>query len=204
MSTFSKPAQNPSVQSSNANSYRQKAVNQSPEEAFAMPLFPGYVKHSRQPRHTDLSHTGPNREQASAEKIQKLRSQLDLIEQRHRSELSQLETTWRRELAATVAAQSTHAKQAQNRLKPNLRHISTTYRVPKRLRPGWMDRSLSAVPKFLALVVAGITLAAFSAIAFSPEVLWASLSPIIQSAIPYIFVAGLLGVFVTAVWDTAR
>ncbi|MEL6602178.1 MAG: hypothetical protein AAFP20_03000 [Cyanobacteria bacterium J06614_10] len=175
-----------------------------------MPLFPGYVKPSRQPHHTYVSNAHPtnahlDHQQASAEKIQKLRSQLKRIEQRHRSELSQLEETWRRELAATIAAQSAQTKQIQNRrLKPTLGHISTTYVVPRRLRPGWMDRALSTVPRFLSLVVAGIMLAALTAIAFSPNGLWVSLSPIIQSAIPYIFVVGLLGVFVTAVWDTAR
>ncbi|MEL6468120.1 MAG: hypothetical protein AAFQ74_00195 [Cyanobacteria bacterium J06623_4] len=180
-----------------------------------MPPFPGYVKPSRQPHHTCVSNSHPsnanpsnadfNHQQASAEKIQKLRSQLKRIEQRHRSELSQLEETWRRELAATVAAQPAQQKQIQNRrLKPNLNHISTTYVVPRRLRPGWLDRALSTVPRFLSLVVAGIMLAALTAIALSPEVLWASLSPLIQSAIPFIFVTGLLGVFITAVWDTAR
>ena len=93
--------------------------------------------------------------------------------------------------------------QKRSKLSP-LQSVSATYLIPHRTPVSWVDKFLGAAPAFVALVVVGTGIAALSAIALSPTVLWPSLSLVIQAVIPFIFVTGLVSVGITAVWDAAR
>ncbi|MEO1622600.1 MAG: hypothetical protein AAFU53_16395 [Cyanobacteria bacterium J06632_3] len=111
-------------------------VNQSPDGAFEVPLFPGYVKHRSRPKYayindrltassTRPSPHGSSQRKAAAQvsaqhasaELHKLRSQLHSQEQRHELELRQLETQleakleakWQERLDAAITLQSSTA-----------------------------------------------------------------------------------------------
>lgn len=187
---------------------------------------PTYVSDRPTPRHTPQP-TDDTSAQHASEELHKLRSKLYSLEQRHNVELCQLEATWQSRLdAAITLPQSNPRSNPQldalkqrsvgpvfpapafpmplgNQVRPSLRHVPTTYQLPV-FRINAFDRVLGSVPTFFVWVVAGIALAGLSAIALSPTVLWPSLSIVIQTIIPYIFVAGLCSLFVTAVWNSGR
>ncbi|MGC1219320.1 MAG: hypothetical protein WA883_17740 [Phormidesmis sp.] len=203
------------------------AVNQSPEQAaFEMPLFPGYEESSQAAAAyvfpsayistSDVDPAIANSDPDTAkllQQLEELRQQMNRQTQRHRAELSQLDSTWQKQFTALTAApsadplvphqpasQPSHSTyQSTQRI---LSHIPTTYQVSRRTRVGWIENFLGSVPAFLWLVMLGMVIAGLCAIALSPTILWPSMSQIIRSAIPPLFVVGLVSLAITAVWDT--
>ena len=157
-------------------------------------------------------------ERITSERLKGLRHQLDRQETRHKNEILCLTNDWKRQLADLETSQTDNAQsrseqrrdiqrpeQTKSRYKKSpLQSISNTYQVPARAQTRWVDRSLGAIPVFIWLVVIGLGIAGASAIALSPGVLWPSFSIYIRAAIPLLFVMGLLGLGITAVWDTFR
>jgi len=173
-----------------------------------MPLFPGHIKqkHKRVVINQDAATRSPQSSaQSPSDEIQQLRSQIAQMEQRHTSEIQQLEALWQEQLAIELEPRLDSPITTQTaRPRLSLDHIATTYEVPRRLRLKWIERSLGSIPKFLLLVVAGMVLAAVGAIALSPTVLWPSVSTVIVDMVPTLFVIGLFGFFATAVWNVAH
>ncbi|MEO0769092.1 MAG: hypothetical protein AAFY72_06605 [Cyanobacteria bacterium J06649_4] len=191
---------------------------------------PTYVSDRPTPQPTPRP-TDDTSAQHASEELHKLRSKLYSLEQRHNVELRQLEATWQSRLDAAITLPQSNPRSNPrsnpqldaltqrskgpvfptpafptplgNQGRPSLRHVPTTYQLPV-FRINAFDRVLGSVPTFFVWVVAGIALAGLSAIALSPTVLWPSLSIVIQTIIPYIFVAGLCSLFVTAVWNSGR
>jgi len=168
-------------------------------------------------QYAELSHLVQEQSEMHRKQSQILQQQMRAQAARHQSEMSQLEQAWSHRLDTVVAnsqaaappvdrtAQPINSARPQSIKQPlPLAHVSTTYRVPHRARSPWVERVLGAVPTLVGLIVLGTTIAAFSAIALSPDVLWPSLRLIIQSFIPFVFVTGLAGIGITAVWDAAR
>ncbi|MEM6867578.1 MAG: hypothetical protein AAF528_04275 [Cyanobacteria bacterium P01_C01_bin.121] len=97
-----------------------------------------------------------------------------------------------------------HQARAKHRRPSPLQKVASTYRVPHRTQVRWVEKFLGAAPALVGLVVVGTAIAALSAIALSPTVLWPSLSIVIQTVIPFIFISGLISIGITAVWDSSR
>ncbi|MGD1863712.1 MAG: hypothetical protein ACFB0D_04080 [Phormidesmis sp.] len=236
--------------------------NQSPEETFDMPLFPGYVRSvptlqphmpAQQVRATNAAPTTKNSD-TDVEKLlkqygelsqlvqeqtrlhykqsQQLQQQMKTQAAQHQSELHQLEQAWSHRLDTVIAntqkaaatpadayqtvhpstvhtvphqARPTNSRNRQASRRPSpLQGVSTTYQVARRPQVRWVEKLLGSVPALVSLVVMGTVIAALSALALSPNVLWPSLSIVIQAVIPFIFVTGLIGIGITAVWSSAR
>ncbi|MEL7071314.1 MAG: hypothetical protein AAGN15_22070 [Cyanobacteria bacterium J06581_3] len=200
-------------------------LNPSPARSFFAKPFAAPIESAPSKRSIAADMTALQQQQAAlheqiqqqahitSERIKGLRHQLDRQEVRHQNEILRLTSYWEQQLAALETHRTDSAQtRSQQRLEPRkssskkspLRGVSTTYQVPSRAQSHWMDSSLGAIPTFIWLVMLGIGMAGASAIALSPTVLWPSLSIYIRAAIPLLFVTGLLGLGVTAVWDTFR
>lgn len=196
-SKFSNSDQSNSARSSAAPVNRSggRSSSRSGEDSFAMSLFPEYIRSRKQK--LNLQKSQPLQKlQPLRDELHQLRTHLAQIEQRHRQELAQLEAAWREKLDAAIALQpsspmSATASATAKMPRLSLQHIPTTYEVPRQLRLNWFDKSLGAVLMFLLLVVVGMVLAALSSMALSPTVLWPSVSAVIESMLPTVFVVGL-------------
>lgn len=185
-----------------------RSGHQSGEDSFTRSLFPEYIK-SRQQALNVQKGQPLQKVQPLRDELHQLRTRIAQIEQRHRQELTQLEATWRKKLDAAIALQpnspiSATASATAGMPRLSLQHIPTTYEVPRQLRLNWFDKLLGTIPMFLLLVVAGMVLAALSSIALSPTVLWPSVSVVIESMLPTVFVVGLFGFFAMAVFNIGR
>lgn len=204
-----------------------RQANQSPQPPiFEMPLYPGHSEPAYSPLDTrgdrtseelaalrkqqnKLSEQLREQDRISHERFKGLQYQLERQAQQHQSEIRRLSQRVSQnpvtQMPATqMPATQISIAQAQTLRRPkvSLQGIPTTYELPARSQPSWFETTLSAVPAFVWLMMIGMGMAIAVAIAIAPNLLMPSLGTYLRTAIPAVFIVGLVGMCITAVWDT--
>ena len=148
---------------------------------------------------------------SQSDKILQLEHQAVRMPQIHRAEIDRLYERARYELrlseqkmAGVLRKQMRQQGGTTVNVGRSLRQMPTTYQVPKRGGPTWLGQFLGSIPFLMAMVAAGIALTVLLASIYPAWLPEAILSGAVVSLLKVMAVVGLMGLFVTAVWELRR